>query len=252
MSGDTEGCKPDEPSTSRTVLIKDLHTLFKALGEADGEVSDYSIPSPKVHSAIYPFELKITPKNILGPENDKLPLAHITHHITHLTKVFDAAFKLREWAPTLTPLSRIPFDDALEMTDQLVESTWEVDTANIQLATSLAQDGNHLRVQQIEVSPKSVEDALPATPGSDFLENTDQPGKEELKLSCTATFDTGTEKLTLEIMPSSRQVKVFDITKKLWAWMDTKTVAAKVVLAELLRFAEEILGDEGGIGTTEA
>jgi hypothetical protein len=34
--------------------------------------------------------------------------------------------------------------------------------------------------------------------------------------------------------------------------MDTKTVAAKVVLAELLRFAEEILGDEGGIGTTEA
>jgi hypothetical protein len=85
MSGDTEGCKPDEPSTNRTILIKDLHTLFKALGEADGEVSDYSIPSTKVHSAIYPFELKITPKNILGPENDKLPLAHIIHHITHLT-----------------------------------------------------------------------------------------------------------------------------------------------------------------------
>jgi hypothetical protein len=35
------------------------------------------------------------------------------------------------------------------------------------------------------------------------VQKTDRPAKEELKLSCTTTLETGTEKLTLEIKPSS-------------------------------------------------
>jgi hypothetical protein len=48
-------------------------------------------------------------------------------------------------------------------------------------------------------------------------EPTPGPAKNELKLSYTATLETETEKLTLEAVPSSRQAKVLDTTKKLWA-----------------------------------
>jgi hypothetical protein len=98
MSSEAEGREPDEPSTSHTIRIKDLHALLKALEEPDEEVPDCPIPNPKVHSAMFPFELRITPKSLLlDPETSKLLLAHISRG----AKIFNIAFKLWEYARTL-------------------------------------------------------------------------------------------------------------------------------------------------------
>jgi hypothetical protein len=131
----------------------------------------------------------------------------------------------------------------------------EDDAPKVQLGTYLAWDRDYLRVQKIEVSPKFVDDALPGTHEQRCpicMKATNEPETREFKLSCTATFETGTEKMTFEVMPSPRQAKVFDITKELYAWMEMKKVADKILLAELLRLADDILGDEGEIVTTEA
>jgi hypothetical protein len=154
----------------------------------------------------------------------------------------------------------IKIADALEIADDLVECNSEVDTAEVHLEATLVKDEDKDRIRLLKFEVKGADGlelawpllATQDQPSPEPVQTISRPAKQELKLSCTTTFETGTEKLTLEIKTSSRQSKIFDNTKKIWNWMKNLGVADKIKLADVLEFAEELVGDTEEVAARDA